>query len=252
MGLKGAAWLGGIALVIASLFFAKWTIDQGLVTPPLRIAGLILAGVAALVWAELSLRRGYETTANSVSGAGIAVLYIAFYAGHALYGLFSLPLTFALMALVTATAGLVAIRYDALFTAILGLVGGFVTPLALSTGVDRPVGLFSYVLLLDLGLLWVARQKRWHSLVRLGLVGTLLIQTAWFFRFMSPAKMGIGLLAFFVFGLLLISGMLCFAAYAFTGQAAWRRRGIVIVKWALIAAAGFAAVILLERLTPLL
>ena len=55
-----------------------------------------------------------------------------------------------------------------------------------------------------------------------------------------------------VFGLLLISGMLCFAAYAFTGQAVWRRRGIVIVKWALIAAAGFAAVILLERLTPLL
>ena len=55
-----------------------------------------------------------------------------------------------------------------------------------------------------------------------------------------------------VFGLLLIAGMLCFATYAFTGQAEWRRRGLVIVKWALIAAAGFAAVILLERLTPLL
>jgi vacuolar-type H+-ATPase subunit I/STV1 len=56
----------------------------------------------------------------------------------------------------------------------------------------------------------------------------------------------------FVFGLLLISGMLCFAAYAFTGQKVWRQRGLVIVKWTLIAAVGFAAVILLERLTPLL
>jgi len=55
-----------------------------------------------------------------------------------------------------------------------------------------------------------------------------------------------------VFGLLLITGMLCFAAYAFTGQTAWRHRGMVIVKWALIAAVGFGAVILLERLTPLL
>ena len=55
-----------------------------------------------------------------------------------------------------------------------------------------------------------------------------------------------------VFGLLLIAGMLCFAAYAFTGQAAWRQRGLVIVKWALIAAVGFGAVILLERLAPLL
>jgi len=55
-----------------------------------------------------------------------------------------------------------------------------------------------------------------------------------------------------VFGLLLISGMLCFAVFAFTGQRAWRQRGVLIVKWALLAAAGFAAVILLERLTPLL
>ncbi len=55
-----------------------------------------------------------------------------------------------------------------------------------------------------------------------------------------------------VFGLLLISSLLCFAIYAFTGQAAWRQRGLLIVKWALLAAAGFIAVILLERLTPLL
>jgi len=204
VGLKGAAWLGGITLVIAGLFFAKWTVDQGLFTPPLRIASLILSGVVALVWAELSLRRGYATTANAVSGAGIAVLYIAFYAGHALYGLFPLALTFALMALVTVTAGLLAIRYDALFTAVLGLLGGFLTPPLLSTGVDRPVGLFSYVLLLNLGLLSVATRKQWAALVPLGLVATLAIQVGWFSKFMSPEKMGIGLLAFFVFGLLYV------------------------------------------------
>lgn len=53
-----------------------------------------------------------------------------------------------------------------------------------------------------------------------------------------------------VFGLLLISGLLCFAAYAFTGQPAWRQRGLKIIKWTLIAALGFAAVIALERLLP--
>ena len=55
-----------------------------------------------------------------------------------------------------------------------------------------------------------------------------------------------------VFGLLMLASVLCFVMSVGTGQAVWRRRGIVIVKWALIAAAGFAAVILLERLTPLL
>ena len=202
LGLKGAAWLGGITIVIASVFFAKWTIDQGLITPQLRIAALVAAGVAAIAWAELSLRRGYTTTANAVSGAGIAVLYVAFFAGHALYHLFPLPLTFGLMSVVTVLAGALAIRYDAYFTAILGLLGGFATPLALSTGVDRPVSLFSYILLLNVGLLAIALHKGWHGLVLMAVGGTFLIEVGWFGRFMAPEKMLIGLVAFLVFGLL--------------------------------------------------
>jgi uncharacterized membrane protein len=55
-----------------------------------------------------------------------------------------------------------------------------------------------------------------------------------------------------VFGLLLVAGLLCFAIYVATGQAVWRRRGIVIVKWTLAAALGFFAVLILERLARLL
>jgi hypothetical protein len=55
-----------------------------------------------------------------------------------------------------------------------------------------------------------------------------------------------------VFGLLLVAGLLCFAFYIATGQVVWRRRGIVIVKWTLIAALGFFAVLVLERLALML
>jgi hypothetical protein len=55
-----------------------------------------------------------------------------------------------------------------------------------------------------------------------------------------------------VFGLLLVSGLLCFAVYVGTGQPVWRRRGIVIVKWTVIAALGFFAVLILERLALML
>lgn len=51
-----------------------------------------------------------------------------------------------------------------------------------------------------------------------------------------------------VFGLLLLAGVLCFAMYVATSQMAWRRRGIVIVKWTVIAALGFFAVLILERI----
>ena len=45
LGVRGAAWLGGITIVIAALFFAKWSIDQGFFTPPIRVATMLVAGV---------------------------------------------------------------------------------------------------------------------------------------------------------------------------------------------------------------
>jgi uncharacterized membrane protein YecN with MAPEG domain len=55
-----------------------------------------------------------------------------------------------------------------------------------------------------------------------------------------------------VFGLLLVAGLLCFAMYIATRQVAWRRRGMVIVKWTVLAAFGFFAVLILERLALML
>jgi hypothetical protein len=55
-----------------------------------------------------------------------------------------------------------------------------------------------------------------------------------------------------VFGLLLVSGLLCFAMYIGTGQAQWRMRGLVVVKWTVLAAFGFFAVLILERLVLML
>ena len=55
-----------------------------------------------------------------------------------------------------------------------------------------------------------------------------------------------------VFGLLLVCGLLCFAMYVGTGQAMWRQRGLIIVKWTVLAALGFFAVLILERVALLL
>jgi hypothetical protein len=55
-----------------------------------------------------------------------------------------------------------------------------------------------------------------------------------------------------VFGLLLVAGIVCFALYVGTGQTVWRQRGLIIIKWTVIAALGFFAVLILERLVPML
>ena len=55
-----------------------------------------------------------------------------------------------------------------------------------------------------------------------------------------------------VFGLLLVASVLCFAMFLGTGQPLWKRRGVVVLKWTLLAAAAFFAVLILERLALLL
>src|SRR6185436_17341175 len=96
---------------------------------------------------------------------------------------------FALMALVTAVAVALSIRRDSLFIAVLGLLGGFSTPALLSTGENRPIPLFAYLLLLNLGLAWVARARAWPVLTGLSLVLTTLYQWAWVFKFLDSAQL---------------------------------------------------------------
>jgi uncharacterized membrane protein len=207
LGVKGAAWLGGIALFTAAVLLIKLAIDQGLITPALRIGLLVTTGLGLLLGAELYLRRGYATTANALSGSGVAILYAAFFAGHNLYGLFPMSVAFALMIVVTVTAVVASVRYDSPAIALLGLLGGFATPLLLSTGEDRPIGLFSYLLLLNLGLLFVALRRGWHAFVLLSVLATFFIEMGWVLRFVrveTPLNVLIGVVVFFVFGLLFL------------------------------------------------
>ena len=55
-----------------------------------------------------------------------------------------------------------------------------------------------------------------------------------------------------VFGLLLVSSLLCFAMYIGTREAVWRRRGLIVIKWTVLAAFGFFALLILERLVVML
>ncbi len=48
--------------------------------------------------------------------------------------------------------------------------------------------------------------------------------------------------------LLLIGAGVCFAFYAGTGQARYKRWGLLTLKWTILAALGFFAVLILQRI----
>ncbi|APR77246.1 Hypothetical protein A7982_02593 [Minicystis rosea] len=202
IGVRGAAALGASILVLAGLYFFKYSLEHGLIPPVLRVVLGTLVGLGGVAASELMLRRRYTVLANWLGGAGIAILYTSFWAAHALYGLVGSAPSFGLMALVTVACGVLAMRHDAIVIALLGLFGGFVTPVALASGEDHPVGLFGYLLLLDSALLYLAVRRRWAVLGALSLLGTAFYQVAWIGARMSPDRLALGMGIIVVFGAL--------------------------------------------------
>jgi uncharacterized membrane protein len=195
MGAKLFAWLGGLALFLGVAFFVKYSFEHDLIPPQVRVALGFLVGAGLIVGGlKVSLER-YRITAQTLVASGVVSLYAVTFACDSIYhfAFFGPVSTFLLMSLITATAFFLAVRLDAQVVAILGILGGFLTPVLISTGHDNPAGLFGYIAILVVGLAAVALHRRWLYLVPLGATGTVLMLVAWAGRFYAPGKTGIAM-----------------------------------------------------------
>jgi len=198
--------IAGVALVLAAVFFLKYSVEHGWLQPPIRVLIGTAVGVSLLVLCEIKAARRYPVTANALDAAAIAVLFSTFFAAHALWNLIPSIAAFVLLAMVTAVAVLLSIRRESLFIAVLGLLGGFATPALLSTGENRPIPLFAYLMLLNIGLAWVAYRQAWPLLTALTVVFTAVYQWIWVFKFLDAASLPLGMGIFAVFPLAALAG----------------------------------------------
>jgi uncharacterized membrane protein len=164
--------LGVVILVMGIGFFLKYSIDNGLIAPTGRVALAVLTGAGLLAAGVRILGGKYHLMGQGLIGAGIATLYFSIFAAYSFYQLVSASTAFGLMGLITVSAGVMAVRFDSLLIAVLGILGGYGTPVMLATGEANFVGLFSYMLVLGCGILGISVKKNWHLLNYLGLVCT--------------------------------------------------------------------------------
>lgn len=167
-------WAGGIALAAGGIFLVIYAIEQGLMGPVTRVALSLFFGTLMLAAAELAYRFEERVRDSRVrqalAGAGIATLYAAAYLAGAQYALIGSAVAFGALALVTAGALALTLRFG-LPTAVLGLVGGFATPvLVASEEANVPVLAF-YLALLTAGLALTARRTRQRWFGAAGLAG---------------------------------------------------------------------------------
>ena len=176
-GLTWFSRIGAITVVLALAFFFEYAFENHWITETGRIGLGLACGTALLIFGERLWRGAQRTFAQALTAAGIAFLYLSIWAAFALYHLIGQATAFGLMAVATASAGTLALRYEGLAIAVLGLSVGYATPLLLE--VDRhPWFVLSYALLLNFASAVAARVRRWRWLEGLAFAGTVILYTA--------------------------------------------------------------------------
>lgn len=170
----------GIAItVIGVAIGAKYSIENDLISPLTRIILGYLAGIGLLGFG-IKLKKKYESySAVLVSGA-ISVLYFITFSAYGFYGLFPQSIAFLLMFVFTAFAVVAAINYSRQVIAHIGLVGAYAIPFLLSEGSGKVAVLFTYMAIINTGVLVISFKKYWKPLFYSSFVLTWLIYFFWY------------------------------------------------------------------------
>src|SRR5579863_8926770 len=192
----GSHWLNRIgiaALLIGVSYFLKFAFDNNWIGPAGRVTIGLLAGIAVVVWSERFRAKGYHAFSYSLKAVGIGTLYLSIWAAFQRYSLVPSSIAFVMMLFVTASAAAMALAQDAQILAAFALIGGFSTPLLLSTGQNREVALFCYVAILDVATLVLVTFKPWRRLLVMSYAGTLLLYVGWYSEFYNRSQLGLTL-----------------------------------------------------------
>jgi len=175
--------LGALAVVVGAAYGYKVLVDNGVIGPVGRVLLGAVLGLSALGIGQLLRRRTNPVYVALILGLGLSLLYLAAYASYGFYHLLPVPAAFAAIAIVTLLGGALAIEHRAEAILVLALTGGFLCPVLLSTGEDRPLALFGYLLVLTALALLVALRMGFRSVVWLAMAGVALLFAAWYGTF---------------------------------------------------------------------
>jgi len=167
-------------LVLAIGYFVKFAIDNNWIGEWGRVAvGLVCGGI--LIGLGFKLRGGYKAFSSVLIGGGLAVFYFTIALAYHQFNLFSQSVAFIIMMVITILAVALSLIYDRQEVAIIALVGGFCSPFMVSNESGNYKTLFTYLILLNIGLLVLACKKGWRLLNLLAFLFTLVIVGGWLY-----------------------------------------------------------------------
>ena len=208
----GGNWLariGVLALVIGIGFFLKFAFDNNWIGPTGRVILGIIAGLAMLGGGYYWQKR-YPILTQVLSGGGIAVLYLSIFASFATYNLVHFYVAFVFLLLVSVASAALALRYNSMALAIIGILGAFMAPFILGAfgaggpadgGTGEAIQLLAYIMVVDVGVLALSTFRNWRWFTLLALFCSLVAFGVWldeFQREVTLATSEVGLTLIFL------------------------------------------------------
>lgn len=171
--------LGIAAVVIGMGFFLKYAFDNNWIGPSGRVMLGILIGAVIIIIGQW-LRKKYLGYSDLLMGGGLAILYLAIYASYGFYHLVDPMMAFLGMIVVTAVGVGLSIFNATLTLSFVALIGGFLAPFMIGQSTLGPWITFTYITILNAGILGILFYKKWTPLVLVGLIGTMMHFGAWY------------------------------------------------------------------------
>lgn len=165
-------------LVLGIAFFVKYAIDKEWINETARVGIGILAGSIVMAFAH-RLRLNFKAFSSVLVAGAIAVFYFTIAIAFHEYHLFTQTIAFFMMVIITAFAVFISVAYDRVELAALAITGGFAVPFMLSTGEGNYKVLFSYVLILDIGMLVLAYIRNWNLINILSYAYSVVLYAGW-------------------------------------------------------------------------
>ena len=178
IGLRLIHFVGIIVLVVGLSIGVKYVIDKELISPMMRIGLAYLAGLV-LYFLSWRLRKKYQLFSAILFSGGVASLYFTTYAAFVYYGFFRFEVTFFLMAIFTVYTCFEAIRYNRQEIAILGMVGAYGIPFLISGNVERVGLFFAYIVIINIGVLFLSFKRKWKLMAWLALLTSWVVFILW-------------------------------------------------------------------------
>ena len=231
LGARAFLWVGAITLALAAIFLVRYSIEEGYLSPEVRVILTALFGFALIAGAE-RIRPRDDRVSQALAAAGVAALYGSLLSAVALYGMISKVAAGGGAAALTAFAITLSLRYG-IFVAGLAFVGGFLSPAIIGSEQPNTPVLFGYLLAIAAGTLTVIRVRGWWMLGWGVLAGSALWTVIWMLA--DPEQPELHWVGLF---LVALAGLFVWAS--------WRRilerenppRDVLALVWASLAVTG--------------